>query len=167
MDGVIAFIFDSQKHVLAIQRKDVPAWVFPGGGIDPGETPECAVVREVLEETGFQVEICRQVATYHPTNRIGSTTHTFECHIIGGEATLGEETAAIGFFPIDQLPHYFFPLARDWLQDALLQRDEVLKAPLKGLTYRRVFMESIRHPRIVLHYAVLYLIRKFFTFNPR
>ena len=31
-------------------------WTFPGGGIEFGEDPECAVVREVKEETGLDVE---------------------------------------------------------------------------------------------------------------
>lgn len=31
-------------------------WTLPGGGIEPGEDPEDAVVREIAEETGYQAE---------------------------------------------------------------------------------------------------------------
>jgi mutator protein MutT len=32
-------------------------WEFPGGKIEPGETPQAAAARECLEETGFEVEV--------------------------------------------------------------------------------------------------------------
>lgn len=32
-------------------------WTLPGGGIDPGEDPADAVIREIFEETGFQAEV--------------------------------------------------------------------------------------------------------------
>ncbi len=50
---VIAFMDDSFVMVLHSQR----AWEMPGGGIEPGETPEAAAVREFLEETGMSLTI--------------------------------------------------------------------------------------------------------------
>lgn len=35
----------------------VPRWTMPGGGMDPGEPPEAACVREVREETGYEVVV--------------------------------------------------------------------------------------------------------------
>lgn len=44
--------------VLLGQRRDQhPAWTFPGGKIEPGESPADAVVREVREETGIRVTV--------------------------------------------------------------------------------------------------------------
>jgi len=39
-----------------VQRGDI-VWNFPGGGIEEGETPEDACIREVKEETGLDVEV--------------------------------------------------------------------------------------------------------------
>jgi 8-oxo-dGTP pyrophosphatase MutT (NUDIX family) len=36
-----------------------PAWVFPGGGIEPGETDQAAAVREIFEETGLELDLER------------------------------------------------------------------------------------------------------------
>jgi 8-oxo-dGTP pyrophosphatase MutT (NUDIX family) len=41
------------------QHKDHAYWTLPGGGIEPGETPEQAAVREVHEETGLRARAVR------------------------------------------------------------------------------------------------------------
>src|SRR3989344_1926207 len=54
----IVFIFDSQDRVLTgLKRKSYGAGFrsVPGGGIDPGESPEDAAVREVMEEAGIRI----------------------------------------------------------------------------------------------------------------
>ena len=38
-------------------------WTLPGGGLEPGEGPEAAAVREVLEETGYVIELTRLLGT--------------------------------------------------------------------------------------------------------
>lgn len=48
-------------RILAIELEDPTTrkrfWSFPGGAIETGETPECAAVRETLEETGYRVAL--------------------------------------------------------------------------------------------------------------
>jgi 8-oxo-dGTP pyrophosphatase MutT (NUDIX family) len=56
-----ALLVDSQERLLLLHMQDpVEAalgrwWELPGGGLEPGETPEEALVREVAEETGFML----------------------------------------------------------------------------------------------------------------
>ncbi len=58
-------------------------WVLPGGGVDPGETPAAAVVREVWEETGQDVVDVELVAvsTVHRTSPPGSAS-TWDFHAV-------------------------------------------------------------------------------------
>lgn len=56
---VAAVLADTQGRVLVQQRPDGTAmaglWEFPGGKLEPGETPEVALVRELAEELGIVV----------------------------------------------------------------------------------------------------------------
>lgn len=54
--AVVAVIVTAPEGVLAIRRSDGnPPWTFPGGEIEPGETPAIAGRREVKEETGLDI----------------------------------------------------------------------------------------------------------------
>ena len=57
--GVDVFIPDSELRVLLIKRTVNGLWCTPRGSHDLGETPEECEVREVLEETGFEIKIYR------------------------------------------------------------------------------------------------------------
>ncbi len=56
-----AALVDSQGRILLAQRpagKDMAGlWEFPGGKIEPGETPEACLIRELAEELGIQVAL--------------------------------------------------------------------------------------------------------------
>ena len=73
-------------------------WMIPGGGVERGETPEDAVVREVQEETGYIVRPVRQFLTiseFYEEYRYVS--HYFLCEVVGeGEISLTEAERAAG-----------------------------------------------------------------------
>ncbi|MFS0866023.1 NUDIX hydrolase [Microbacterium sp. 179-B 1A2 NHS] len=52
-------VITDEDRVLLAHWNDArrPAWTMPGGGLEEGEDPRDAAVREVLEETGFHVEL--------------------------------------------------------------------------------------------------------------
>jgi 8-oxo-dGTP pyrophosphatase MutT (NUDIX family) len=151
--SVAAILFSSQRDaVLLIKRRDIPVWVLPGGGIDPGEKAEEAALREILEETGFTVKIDRLVGDYIPINRLAKRTLLYECSIIGGEATLGSETRGIHFFPLSKLPP-LPPPYREWIEDGKNQLPPIQKN-LTSVNYGSLIKNFILHPILVIRFLL-------------
>ncbi len=110
-------ILDDQGRVLLIKENyDRRRWGLPGGALEPGESPEDAVVREVREETGVTVTIDHLVGSY--TLVTGFTAHAFRCTIVDGTpaATSPAEISEVRWHPADDLPtprsnvlHYAVP----------------------------------------------------------
>lgn len=91
-----AVITDGDRILLAHWRSPLrPAWTMPGGGIDPGEDPKDAAVREVFEETGFHVELDGILGTdsqviaakdrLHGDGPIQALRIVYRAHVVGGE----------------------------------------------------------------------------------
>ncbi len=151
--SVAGIIFSPDRSsVLLIQRRDIPVWVLPGGGIDLGESAKEAVVREILEETGFTVKVDRLVGDYIPINRLSKRTHLYECAILQGEPTLGSETRGIRFFSLDSLPPLPPPYL-EWIQDGHLQSAPIQKK-LTSVNYFTLIKNLILHPILVIRFLL-------------
>ena len=61
----IVLIQDDKVALIERLRAGLDYYVFPGGGIDQGEPPEQAAVREAMEELGIQIAIKQKVAEIH------------------------------------------------------------------------------------------------------
>lgn len=60
-------------------------WEFPGGKLEPPETPEECACREVLEETGLRVRVvCRLQEVLHTYPERTVHLHFFRCEVTGG-----------------------------------------------------------------------------------
>lgn len=77
--AVVAALILRGNEVLVCQRKAGTAmglqWEFPGGKIEPGETPEEALRRELEEELGIDATIGRSIAEIRHTYRNGGSIH--------------------------------------------------------------------------------------------
>ena len=58
----IVLIRDGKVALIERHRAGMDYYVFPGGGMDDGETPEQAAVREAMEELGIEVAIQQKIA---------------------------------------------------------------------------------------------------------
>jgi 8-oxo-dGTP diphosphatase len=114
--GAAAVIIDAGQLLLIRENYDRRRYGLPGGTIEPGETPEDAVVREVLEETGLHVVVEHLIGSYGL--KTGLTKVVFRCRIVSGAVSRPdpEEIAEIGWYPFDSLPrpltnslHYALP----------------------------------------------------------
>ena len=56
MVGSTVLVLDTQNHLLMMKRSDSGNWGVPGGAMELGETTEETARRELLEETGFEVD---------------------------------------------------------------------------------------------------------------
>ena len=119
-----------RKQVLLMKREDFRIWALPGGGIDRGESPEEAAIRETREETGYEIAIDRAVGRYliPQSPNGGNTQYVFEGHVVGGAPIeQGFETLAVGFFPINQLPPRTMERAQLRIQDALADSPDIFE----------------------------------------
>ena len=92
-----AIIVDDGK-IFATQRgygKFKDGWEFPGGKIEQGETPQQAVMREIMEELDTEIEVGELFYTVeydYPDFHL--TMYCFFCTIISGDLVLKEHEAA-------------------------------------------------------------------------
>jgi 8-oxo-dGTP diphosphatase len=113
LPAVTAIIVDDAGRVLLHRAKDDGRWYIIGGAMDPGEEPADALVREVREEVGIDVEPQRitgvyasPLVTYPNGHQVRYVGITFLCRPVGDAEprVSDDESIEIGWFPPDALP---------------------------------------------------------------
>jgi 8-oxo-dGTP diphosphatase len=106
--GAFAIIFDNRCRVLLCHRRDMDAWNLPGGGVESGELPIEAVIREAKEETGLDVAVERLVGIYGKADK-DELVFSFVCRVIGGQLTTSDEADKCEYFEIENVPPNIAP----------------------------------------------------------
>ena len=128
-------LVNNNNHVFVGQRRDYDgeAWQMPQGGIDAGETPECAAYRELFEETGVSADLVQMLAasndwiTYDLPEELitiwqgrfrGQRQKWFLMRFLGKDEQIKIDTEHQEFsqwkwLEIDQLEHHIVPFKKD------------------------------------------------------
>ena len=130
--GISAGIIVHENRVLMVRRRVKEgklSWQFPAGGIEAGESPEQAAVRETEEETGLTVEAVKVLGDrVHPNT--GRLMHYVACAPISGEAHVAdeEELAEVAWVAHGEIPEYvpygLFEPVQEYLDGALTAGSE-------------------------------------------
>jgi 8-oxo-dGTP diphosphatase len=108
--AIIPFATDK---ILLVKRRTVPFrgyWALPGGRVDPGETVEQTIVREVKEETGLDVAITSKIGDYHEQGVQDGVAYDYHpacflVKVVGGEIKKQEsEIEEIKLFSLSDVP---------------------------------------------------------------
>jgi len=115
-------VLNDDGQVLLMLREDARIWALPAGRREPGETYEQAAVREVREETGYEVELVRVVGDYWRPQMPhgGDQRRVYVGHVTGGDRSAHDwESLDVRWFPLDALPRWLFRFSAEHIQDAV------------------------------------------------
>lgn len=124
--SVSALIFDGGRILLA-HRRAIDWWNLPGGAVDPGETVDEALRREIYEETGLEAEVGQLVGVYSKPLK-QEVVLSFRCRVSGGTpgTILDDDIDESRYFALDELPARTLPKHRERISDALLNQERAI-----------------------------------------
>ncbi|MBB2201298.1 NUDIX hydrolase N-terminal domain-containing protein [Gluconacetobacter tumulisoli] len=108
---VRAAVFDDWRRILMVREVlDGGRWTLPGGWADVNITPADSAVKEVREESGYEVRVRKLAALWdrtrqgHPAQMFSCAKLFYLCDLVGGAAATSLETSEVGWFAEDEIP---------------------------------------------------------------
>lgn len=119
----VAVITDDQGNILIDRRKQEGLlgglWEFPGGKIEPDETVEACVSREIKEELDIEIEVGSHLITIeHTYTHFKVTLNVFNCKYLSGDPK-PLESDEVKWVTLDEIDQYPFPKANSQIIDAI------------------------------------------------
>lgn len=135
--SVVAIVQDDEGRILLIHKVDNGKWALPGGGHDIGESITDTVVREVKEETGYDVEVETLTGTYTNPRHVmayddGEVRQqfslAFRAHLVGGNARTSSESDQVEWLYPHELSNLeMHPSMNQRIEDALTSTGPVIR----------------------------------------
>lgn len=119
--GVRGVVIDAEGRVLLVEHTYTHGWYLPGGGVEPGETAEAALARELVEEVGVRLISPARLVSVHSNHANESRDHVlvYRCeHWEPCKATSRGEISQLGWFARDALPEGLRPGHRRRIEEA-------------------------------------------------
>lgn len=119
LPSVAAVIHDQAGNLLLQEKASGEGWSLPAGAIEPGETPQQAIIREVMEETGLAITPTAVLGvfggrdlryTYPNGDQVEYIVTLFRCHVLEDQGSWADnETRSLGYFARDDMPPLALP----------------------------------------------------------
>jgi A/G-specific adenine glycosylase len=124
----VAVIWDEQQRILIDRRRPEGLlgglWEFPGGKLEPGETIEECIKREILEELAIDIEVGDRLITIdHAYSHFRVTLTVHHCRYLSGEPQ-PLECDEIRWVTLEEIDQFPFPKANTQIIAALRQAEE-------------------------------------------
>lgn len=137
LPGVTAVIRDGERFLLA-RHAHSGVWSLIGGGVEPGEDPADAVVREVLEETGACIRITGIVGAYggealeveYPNgDHVGYVATAYECELLSPAVPDLDEIIELAWFSREEVASLS---RRPWIDRVIADVPGLSHSPAKN-----------------------------------